>query len=282
MPYYHVVVETNNSGKECFQLDRTDLSKIKEKIVIPYLEGKQFRVKGYTFRPEMVSIHIKESEKTTQEYIEESERYFAALQSPSCTIIAPPCSPEDAIKDEDYFKDITDNVLEECESQIQEAVPKSEVPTPNKPEAPMDKSKVFIVHGHDEVARLEVARFVENLGFEAIILHEQASSGNTIIEKIEKNSNVGFAIVLYTPCDVGASQKQKDQLKSRARQNVVLEHGYLMGKIGRENVCYLLKGDVEIPSDINGLAFAPMDEGGGWKLAVIKDLKKRGYDIDLD
>ena len=282
MAYYHVVVETNNSGKECFQLDRTDLSKIKEKIVIPYLEGKQFRVKGYTFRPEMVSIHIKESEKTTQEYIEEYDRYFAAQQSPSCTIIAPPCSPEDAIEDEDCFKDITDSIFEECESQIQEVTPKSEVPTLDNPKAPMDKSKVFIVHGHDGEAKQAVARFVENLGLKAIILSEQASGGNTIIEKIEANSNVGFAIVLYTPCDLGRSKEEEDSLKPRARQNVVFEHGYLIGKIGRKNVCYLLKGNVEIPSDIAGMVYDKIDEGEGWKSVVAKSMKACGYEVDFN
>lgn len=282
MAYYHVVVETNNSGKEYFYLDRTDLSKIKEKIVIPYLEGEQFRVKGYTFRPEMVSIHIKESEKTTREYIEEFDRYFEALQSPSCTIIAPPCSPEDAIKDEDCFKDITDSVLEECESQIQEATPKSNVITPNKPETPMDKSKVFIVHGHDKQARLEVTNFIKSLGLKDIVLSEQASSGNTIIEKLEEYTNVGFGIVLYTPCDLGRSQEENGPLKPRARQNVVFEHGYLMGKIGRKNVCALVKGDIEKPTDIAGVVYIPMDEGNGWKLDVAKEMNKRGYKINLN
>ena len=146
----------------------------------------------------------------------------------------------------------------------------------------MDKSKVFIVHGHDDAAKSETARFVENLGFKAIILHEQASSGHTIIEKIEEYTNVGFGIVLYTPCDLGASQEEKEQLKPRARQNVVFEHGYLMGKIGRENVCALVKGDIEKPTDIAGVVYISMDEGGGWKLAVAKEMRGSGYDVDLN
>lgn len=117
------------------------------------------------------------------------------------------------------------------------------------------------MHGHDPGAKYAVARFVEKIGLEAIILHEQASSGNTIIEKIEANSNVGFGIVLYTPCDLGASQEEKELLKPRARQNVVFEHGYLMGKIGRENVCALVKGDIEKPTDIAGVVYISMDEG---------------------
>lgn len=93
---------------------------------------------------------------------------------------------------------------------------------------------------------------------------------------------MGFAIVLYTPCDVGASKGEKDQLKPRARQNVIFEHGYLIGKIGRKNVCHLFKSGVETPSDIEGLVYAPMDEGGGWKYTVGKEMKACGYDVDLN
>ena len=150
-----------------------------------------------------------------------------------------------------------------------------------KPKVPMDKSKVFIVHGHDDAAKEAAARFVENLGFKAIILHEQASSGKTIIEKIEANSNVGFAIVLYTPCDLGRSKEEKDQLKPRARQNVVFEHGYLIGKIGRENVCALVKGDIETPNDISGVVYIKMEGEKEWKYKVADEMKACGYDIDL-
>ena len=146
----------------------------------------------------------------------------------------------------------------------------------------MDKSKVFIVHGHDKQARLEVTIFIKSLGLKDIVLDEQASSGKTIIEKIEDYTNVGFGIVLYTPCDLGASQEKKDPLKPRARQNVVFEHGYLMGKIGRENVCALVKGDIEKPTDIAGVVYISMDEGGGWKLAVAKEMRSSGYDVDLN
>ncbi len=146
----------------------------------------------------------------------------------------------------------------------------------------MDKSKVFIVHGHDNDAKNAVARFVEKIGLEAIILHEQASSGKTIIEKIEEYTNVGFAIVLYTPCDLGASKGEKDQLKARARQNVIFEHGYLIGKIGRKNVSALVKGDIEKPTDISGVVYIKMDEADSWKYAVGKEMKACGYDIDLN
>ena len=145
----------------------------------------------------------------------------------------------------------------------------------------MDKTKAFIVHGHDELAKEETARFVEKLGLEAIILHEQASGGDTIIEKIERYSNVGFGIVLYTPCDLGKSKNDLD-LKNRARQNVIFEHGYLIGKIGRRNVCALVKEEIEKPNDISGVVYINMDKNGSWKIALAKEMKNAGYHIDLN
>jgi predicted nucleotide-binding protein len=114
----------------------------------------------------------------------------------------------------------------------------------------LNKDQVFIVHGHDDLAKIKTARFVEKLGLKPIILHEQASSGKTIIEKIEEYSNVGFGIVLYTQCDIGAKKGNEANLQPRARQNVIFEHGYLIGKIGRQNVCALVKNEVETPNDI--------------------------------
>ena len=276
MPYYHVLIESYESSKPYYELDKTDLSEIKEEIVIPYLNGKEFTVDGYSLdKSKIKRFIIKESDCSSEEYAAREQ----AKLSPNIIMVI---LPRDIVESSAYTRDITNCIIKECKSQLQEITSKSEAPTPNKPQTPMDKSKVFIVHGHDNAAKSEAARFVENLGFNAIILHEQASSGHTIIEKIEENTNVGFGIVLYTPCDLGASQKQKDQLKARARQNVIFEHGYLIGKIGRENVCALVKGDIETPNDISGVVYIKMDEGDGWKLAVAKEMKKSGYDVDLN
>lgn len=145
----------------------------------------------------------------------------------------------------------------------------------------VDNTKVFIVHGHDNEAKQETARFIERLDLQAIILHEQANKGQTIIEKIEDNSNVGFAVVLYTPCDEGRAKNQSE-LQNRARQNVVFEHGYLIGKIGRKNVCALVKGNVEKPNDISGVVYIDMDSHGAWKTELAKEMKECGYFIDAN
>jgi len=149
-----------------------------------------------------------------------------------------------------------------------------------KPEK--DCSTVFIVHGHDDASKYEVARFVETIGFRSTILHEQASSGSTIIEKIEQHTDVGFAIVLYTQCDVGAAKSDQDNLQPRARQNVVFEHGFLIGKIGRKNVVALVKGNVEKPNDISGVVYISLDESQGWKLSLVREMRASGYDIDMN
>lgn len=150
-----------------------------------------------------------------------------------------------------------------------------------QPKVARNKRKVFVVHGRDNEAKHAVSRFIEKLGLEAIILHEQASSGMTIIEKIEHYSNdADFAIILYTACDLGRGvHESKIPPKNRARQNVVFEHGYLMAKLGRENICSLVKGNIETPNDISGVVYVSLDEFGAWKTEVAKELKACGYTI---
>ncbi|MBF1381639.1 nucleotide-binding protein [Porphyromonas sp.] len=274
MPYYHVLIKTRYLD-DLSELDKTDLSQIKEEIIIPFLKGDKFYFGEYLLdKAAIITPIIKTSDITCEKYATELRKIPAFAKK---TI-----RPREILQNTAYFKDITRSILMECQSLLQEATPKSNALTPDKPSKIMDTSQVFIVHGHDNLARLEVANFIKSLGLKDIVLNEQASSGKTIIEKIEEYSDVGFAIVLYTPCDVGASQRQKDQLRSRARQNVVFEHGYLMAKIGRKNVCPLVKGDIETPNDISGVVYIKMDEGDGWKLAVAKEMKKSGYDVDLN
>ena len=138
--------------------------------------------------------------------------------------------------------------------------------------------RVFIVHGHDEGARESVARYLEKIGFEPIILHEQANKGRTVIEKVEANSDVGFAVVLLTPDDEG--RKIGDAMELRARQNVLLELGYFIGRLGRANVCAIKKNDVAIPSDFAGVVWENMDGAGAWKQSLARELQAAGHDID--
>jgi predicted nucleotide-binding protein len=142
--------------------------------------------------------------------------------------------------------------------------------------------RVFVVHGHDEVAKQAVARFLQTLECEPIVLSEQPNQGRTIIEKFEKHADVAFAVVLLTPDDTGYKKNHMEQMKDRARQNAILELGYFVGKLSRERVCALHKGSIDIPSDLHGIVYIPMDDGDGWKLTLAKELKAAGIKVDLN
>lgn len=113
-------------------------------------------------------------------------------------------------------------------------------------------------------------------------MHEQANEGKTLIEKLEKHSDVGYAFVILTPDDVGTNINNKENLKPRARQNVVFEFGMFVGKIGRSKVCCLFKGDIELPSDLHGLVYLPFSESlNEIQIDIIKELKAAGYEIKI-
>jgi len=138
-------------------------------------------------------------------------------------------------------------------------------------------NQVFIVHGHDDVAKYEMAAELKRHGLKPIILHEQASGGMTIIEKIEYYSNVGFGVVLYTPCDIGGKHSTEMNLSPRARQNVVFEHGYLIAKLGRSRVMAFVKGRIETPNDISGVLYIGLDSESSWKVDLNRELRQAGY-----
>jgi len=141
--------------------------------------------------------------------------------------------------------------------------------------------KVFIVHGHE--GKDTVARYIESLNIKAIILSEQPSRGCTIIEKLEMYSDVDFAIILYTPDDIGGVKNTPYiRLRPRARQNVIFEHGYFSAKLGRENVIVLLKNNtertkLEFAGDNDGIVYVPFDKYGGWKNEIRRALRLSGY-----
>ncbi len=152
-----------------------------------------------------------------------------------------------------------------------------------RPRAGSGGTEIFLVHGHDEEAKHELAHFLHRLGLVPVILSEIAAGGaKAIIELIEDSSAVTFAIIIMTPDDFCASNTEPKRRAHRARQNVVFEAGYFIGRLGRSRICVLRKGEVEIPSDLHGVFYVPMDPGGGWKLPIARQLKAAGFDIKLD
>ena len=121
-------------------------------------------------------------------------------------------------------------------------------------------------------------RFLEKIDLKPIILHEQPSQGRTIIEKVEAHGDVGFAVVLLTPDDVGGPNR--DQLQRRPRQNVLLELGYFIGRLSRSRVCALKRGEMEFPTDFAGVVWETFDDTGGWKQKLGRELQAAGFEID--
>jgi len=146
--------------------------------------------------------------------------------------------------------------------------------------SPRIGDKIFIVHGHDGDTKLQVAGFVERItGERPVILHEQADSGRTIIEKFEEHaSDAGFAIVLLTADDLGKA-KGATRLSPRARQNVVLEFGYFMAKLGRGRVVALHEAGVELPSDVTGVLYKSL--AGNWHTELARELKAADIEVDF-
>ena len=123
------------------------------------------------------------------------------------------------------------------------------------------KMKTFIVHGHDGEAKLLLKNYIQNTlkMEEPIILAEKASGGLTIIEKFEKYAeDCNLIFVLLTPDD-----QYTENGKSRARQNVIFEMGYFLGKLGRKSgrIILLYKGNLELPNDISGVIYINIDNG---------------------
>ena len=195
--------------------------------------------------------------------------------------------------------------------------PRKEVKSENKKTLKVEQSKdIFIVHGTDFTPVKELNAIIQEAGLNPIVLHEQASKGMTIIEKLEKYSNVGFAFIILTPDDIGVGKQEgrkmmasvvgKDSLtaeeyiewsknslnvsnmlwkfynmfRDRARQNVVLEFGYFIGKLSRERICCLYKRDIELPSDMSGVCYVPFkDSINEAKPMILKELREAGYEI---
>ncbi len=151
-------------------------------------------------------------------------------------------------------------------------------------EDPAASRRVFVVHGRNEGVKQAVARALEQLDLEAIILHEQADEGRTLIEKFEDHGGEAvFAVILMTGDDRGGPvAAAPESSRPRARQTVVLELGYFRGILGKRRVCVLFEPDVEMPSDYAGVLYKKLDEAGAWRLELARELRAAGIPVNVE
>lgn len=160
--------------------------------------------------------------------------------------------------------------------------PKSEAKSPSL------SNKIFVVHGHDHGLKTDVERFLHEIGLTPVVLHREADQGATIIEKFEKHSDVGYAFILLTPDEISFTVDQENiedaqrKTEYRARPNVIFEFGYFVGRLGRNRVCCLHKGDVVVPSDLDGLIYKKINDSiDPQAYSIIRELKAAGYQINV-
>lgn len=193
----------------------------------------------------------------------------------------------DLYKDVDNKTHRLDSIIERLEliplSKLSASFSAADAPSQN---SPSKSKKVFVVHGHDDIAKTNLEVFLHEIGLEPVVLHRQADEGLTIIEKFEKHSDVGYAFILLTPDEISylKSEESKDEkeraIEFRARPNVIFEFGYFVGKLGRSRVCCLYTGDVSLPSDVNGMIYKKFTNSiEEVAYSIIKDLKASGYAI---
>jgi predicted nucleotide-binding protein len=233
-------------------------------------------------RAQMIIRRIFGPGSSYSERLSSIEFYYSG---PVITILGKPETPAERASRERYWLNgqrqsisLIDTMLEDLELSEPEQAQGREEPTGPR------SDRVFVVHGHDREMKQAVARTIERIGLEAVILHERPDRGQTIIEKIERFSDVDFAVVLLSPDDTGYSKADgEDAAKPRARQNVIFELGYFAGKLGRENVVALYKGEIERPSDYDGVLYKRYDgDSGTWRSKLVVELKESGYDVSAD
>ncbi len=166
-----------------------------------------------------------------------------------------------------------------------EQFPPIDVQSHNTKIGPSSSNKIFIVHGHNDALKYEIAHSLQSAGLDVTILHEQPNKGRTVLEKFSEHAaEAGFAVVLLTADDIGRVKDAESTVvweNPRARQNVVFELGFFFGLLGRGGVCAVYETGVELPSDLHGLAYVEHDSAGVWKLAVAKEIDAAGIEVDF-
>lgn len=280
MFYYHIVIEKNtkdrkNKNINYYKFDIENEGDIIENYLLPYLKDELFFIEGAgLLRTQIEKIQIKKTKNNIENIIENKNKETIKKYEDSDIILLWRFDKKEIMKEKGELEDVTDYFIKKAQEI---ATNKTENINAVKIITKEKNNKIFIVHGHNEEEKRKVKKFLEYLELTPVILHEQANEGKTIIEKLEYYSDVMMAIVLYTPCDEGKSVREC-VLNKRARQNVVFEHGYLMAKLGRENVIALNKSGVEKPGDISGVLYIDLDESN-WKERLIMEFKGKNIKI---
>lgn len=262
--YWHCSILKKGSKQRPSVINDLTLEKLYDEIIEPWYQNRRFTITGTIINSQEDIDEIRIVQTDEQKDYFEHEHNVKMIASNVVDMITDP-----RMLPFSKGKDYTNEILFKKGGKIKNT----------KVE---DGKKIFVVHGRDEQIKETVARFIEKLELEAVILHEQPSGGKTIIEKFEKYSDVQFAVILLTPDDFGGSKENTKAISNRARQNVIFELGFFIGKYGRDRVCALVKDKIEYPSDYTGVIYIGIDSKGAWKMELAKEMKQAGLEVDLN
>ncbi|KAA8731437.1 hypothetical protein F4V57_12690 [Acinetobacter qingfengensis] len=281
--YYHVILELgekhhkNEWDKVEIKSDLTNLEDVINKYAEPYQIGQPILINGRTISIEHIERLRIFSSGISGEVLKEQQANTRRAEDRASGVVMIGFYSNDLESAILKQKEITEELIiyaKGTKKEVSNLVEKNKKITP---------SKVFIVHGHDDALINEVKAFLSAQTIEPIVLREQHDASLTIIEKLErytKDPSIGFGIVLYTPDDEGKAIGE-NEYKLRARQNVVFEHGLLIGLYTREKVICLVKkeGHIEMPGDVNGVVYTDHSYKD-WRMSVAHMLSDAGYEIN--
>jgi predicted nucleotide-binding protein len=277
LPYHVRITKKSRRDDDALELDLSK-DELLKRIVEPFRQGEPFMCGGEPIDPfDIEKIRINKTDEYSSELIPiiQRERFGSGIIT--------------TLSDEWY---VTEKGRDETREFI--TAPPQTKGRPSKTISEYS-NRVFIVHGRDDISKLELARLLENeLGLNPIILNEQTSEGRTIIENIVNYSDVGYAFIIITPDDVGnlwaeleeaEKRGEKGILYKRPRQNVIFECGFFIGRLGRDRVCVLkedAKMTMELPSDMDGIIFKPFKNSIRECYGdIVKELKRAGYELRI-
>jgi predicted nucleotide-binding protein len=274
---YHIKLMKKIDSGEC-KINITE-EELVSRYVEPFMYGETIVINGTTIEPKDIwRIKITHSKDTIDHIIQQIVNQDKKDKSPYSML-----RPSAKWRAIDKVEDVTDKYINVAPGS------KKRKPVEFKKQVIINNKKVFVVHGHDTELKTDVELFLRSIKLEPIVLHRQLDEGLTVIEKFEKHSDVVYALILLTPDDIGFPVKEiqkaeeNRQIEYRARQNVIFEFGYFVGKLSRKNVCCIYKAGIQLPSDLNGLIYKSVnksiEEVG---LFVMKELKNAGLDVKFE
>lgn len=291
--YFHVRLTSKDSSRDEVKVDLS-VDQLKEQVLHPYRAGEHLILNGKTFQPEDIErLRISKSQESSDQLI---RRIKAENRRSRVAVLG---GPSYEWKAASRAEDITDQLVKGPPGYGADNNEGSDSTSGDSAEDGGDDGgdKVFVVHGHEHSLKNELSSFLNEVGLDSVVLHREPDAGMTVIEKFEEHTDVSFAVVLVTPDDLGMPIEGYEKLPEgvfddpeelagrfefRARQNVLFEWGYLIGKLGRNRVCCVYVEGVELPSDLSGLLYKEVGDNiqeVGYDL--IKEFKQAGLDIEI-